>query len=210
VNRQTDAAACGERGCDPEKRQKIIEGARAIFFSAGFDGASMDSIAKAAGVSKGTLYVYFENKNTLFEALIRDMKRDLPEAIFELDEAGDIEESLVRIALNFANRIRDPAHISLVRTVIGAVEKFPDLGLALYNAGVKRGSQRLSDFFIRQNEAGRIRMDDDPEMTARSFIDLTVTGVMRKALICNNFKEADIEDHVRHGVKIFLRAYGPR
>ena len=54
---------------DSAKRRQILDGARRVFLSAGFDGASMGEIAKAARVSKGTLYVYFDSKEALFEAL---------------------------------------------------------------------------------------------------------------------------------------------
>ena len=54
---------------DSAKRRQILEGARAVFLAQGFDAASMGEIARAAGVSKGTLYVYFENKEQLFQAI---------------------------------------------------------------------------------------------------------------------------------------------
>ena len=57
------------------KRRQIMEGARAEFMKSGFDGTSMNDIARSAGVSKGTLYVYFPSKEHLFEALIREEKR---------------------------------------------------------------------------------------------------------------------------------------
>src|ERR1700722_56529 len=66
---------------DPEtlegnaKRRQIMEGAWAVFMAAGFDGASMNDVARVAGVSKGTLYVYFDSKEKLFEALIREERR---------------------------------------------------------------------------------------------------------------------------------------
>ena len=50
------------------KRRQIVDGAREVFLARGFDAASMGDIAKAAGVSKGTLYVYFKNKEELFDA----------------------------------------------------------------------------------------------------------------------------------------------
>ncbi len=56
------------------KRRQIMDGARQVFLSAGFDGASMNDIARAAGVSKGTLYAYFNSKDELFEAIIRAEK----------------------------------------------------------------------------------------------------------------------------------------
>jgi AcrR family transcriptional regulator len=50
---------------DSSKRRQILEGARKVFMNLGFDGASMGEIARAAGVSKGTLYVYFADKSPL-------------------------------------------------------------------------------------------------------------------------------------------------
>ena len=63
---------CG--GAESAKRRQILEGARRVFLASGFDGASMGEIAKAAGVSKGTLYVYFDSKEKLFEALTIEEK----------------------------------------------------------------------------------------------------------------------------------------
>jgi len=49
-----------------EKIRQILDGARRVFLADGFDGASMNDIARVAGVSKGTLYVYFQSKEALF------------------------------------------------------------------------------------------------------------------------------------------------
>ena len=67
-----DGAAAPPAARDPVKRQQIIEGARRVFIDMGFDAASMNDITRAAGVSKGTIYVYFDNKEELFEALIEE------------------------------------------------------------------------------------------------------------------------------------------
>ena len=55
---------------DSVKRRQIVEGARVVFKALGFDAASMGEIARAAGVSKGTLYVYFKDKDELFQAIV--------------------------------------------------------------------------------------------------------------------------------------------
>ena len=59
-----------------------------VFMSAGFDGASMNDVARAAGVSKGTLYAYFDSKEQLFEALIREERAQQAERsiVFPADE----------------------------------------------------------------------------------------------------------------------------
>ena len=72
---------------DSAKRRQIIEGARAVFLAQGFDAASMSDIARKAGVSKGTLYVYFKSKEELFEAIAEEQCRMQAEGVFVLDSA---------------------------------------------------------------------------------------------------------------------------
>ena len=62
-----------------------MEGARTVFLEKGFDAASMGEIARQAGVSKGTLYVYFESKEELFEAIFEEESRAQAEQVFALD-----------------------------------------------------------------------------------------------------------------------------
>ena len=85
----TSADEIGQPSADDgAKRRQVMEGAREIFMSAGFDAASMNDIARAAGVSKGTLYAYFDSKEALFEALIREERAHQPErnTMFPADE----------------------------------------------------------------------------------------------------------------------------
>src|SRR5438270_7997137 len=77
------------------KRRQIMEGARTVFLADGFDGASMNDIARVAGVSKGTLYVYFESKEQLFEALIREERRKQAERLTDCSfETSDVRAVL--------------------------------------------------------------------------------------------------------------------
>ncbi len=73
-------------GKDPDKRRQILDGAQAVFATRGFDAASMSDIAAAAGVSKSTLYVYFEDKEHLFVALIQQERAAQTQGLFELLE----------------------------------------------------------------------------------------------------------------------------
>ena len=80
-----EAEILSERDAPPNdggaKRRQVMDGARTAFLSAGFDGASMNDIARAAGVSKGTLYAYFDSKEQLFEALIREDRNQQAERL---------------------------------------------------------------------------------------------------------------------------------
>ena len=71
-------------GEESSKRRQILDGARKVFMDLGFDAASMGEIARTAGVSKGTLYVYFPSKIDLFEALVRSDRDQQAEQSFLL------------------------------------------------------------------------------------------------------------------------------
>src|SRR5882757_10827669 len=89
---------------DSAKRRQIVEGARQIFLARGFDAASMGDIAKAAGVSKGTLYVYFKNKEELFAAIVHEECFSHAEGAFRLDENdSDVEKALTHVGIEFVN-----------------------------------------------------------------------------------------------------------
>ena len=60
---------------DNAKRRQILDGARKVFLVEGFEGASMNDIARVAGVSKGTLYVYFESKERLFSVIVDEERQ---------------------------------------------------------------------------------------------------------------------------------------
>src|SRR6187551_2857078 len=79
---------------DSSKRRQILDGARKVFMDLGFDGASMNEIARSAGVSKGTLYVYFADKNRLFEAIVEEEVLEQGKAAFNFDPARDVGTTL--------------------------------------------------------------------------------------------------------------------
>src|SRR6202166_4333171 len=87
---------------DGAKRRQIIEGARRVFLAQGFDAASMVEIARAAGVSKGTLYVYFENKERLFDAIVGQECQAQAEGIFNFDLAdNDVDAVLTPLGIAY-------------------------------------------------------------------------------------------------------------
>jgi AcrR family transcriptional regulator len=206
------AATGEERTQDAAKRREIMEGARRVFRARGFDGASMGDIAKAAGVSKGTLYVYFDSKESLFKTLITMDRRQAAERLFDLDEnEPDVRAVLTRFGRSLVAMMMHPEQVALVRTVIGAAEKFPALGRAFFEAGPCHGVSRLSAYLARQAEAGRLQIGD-PDMAAAQFLAL-VQGVLTKGPLfgaSEPLSDQAIEKTVESGVNVFFAAYGPR
>src|SRR5262249_33878516 len=114
---------------DSAKRRQIMDGARAVFLAQGFDAASMGEIARAAGVSKGTLYVYFENKEELFEAIVHEQCEVQAEGLFDLDpDDPDVEAVLTRLGTAFVKFLCQPGKASPLRTVIAIADRMPEIG----------------------------------------------------------------------------------
>ena len=134
---------------DSAKRRQIIEGARAIFLSQGFDAASMNDIARAAGVSKGTLYVYFKHKEQLFEAIVEQECETQAEGIFELDgDDHDVEAVLTRLGFAYIRFLCRPEKASAIRIVIAIAERMPELGRKFYERGPGKGIAKLTEWLI--------------------------------------------------------------
>ena len=105
-------------GHDPAKRQQIIDGARRVFIEMGFDAASMNDITRAAGVSKGTIYVYFANKEELFEALIEEERGSIFKNLYEaLEYSGDLRKTLIHFGKALSIKITSQKVVLAQRTV---------------------------------------------------------------------------------------------
>ena len=203
--------ARGPGAGDTDKRRQILEGARAVFLAAGFDGASMGEIARAAGVSKGTLYVYFDSKEALFEALTIAEKSGLAEVLFTLDaDDPDVRAVLTQLGRTYLAEMCRPEHVSLIRMVIGACEKFPRFGRAFFEAGPAQGIARLSAYLDRQVAAGRLR-SSDTELAAKHFLHLCQSGLLTRLLFNAGgpVTAAEIGYRVDEAVRVFLAGYGP-
>ena len=199
--RASDGAPARER--DGKQRQ-ILTGARTVFLRDGFDGASMNDIAREAGVSKGTLYVYFPSKEALFASYVADDRRRQAEQIVPYASTASLHEALVAIASAFMREMLAPSHIAMVRTVTAAAAKFPEIGRAFYDAGPGYGQERIAAFLAGRNDIAI----DDTAVAAIDFVNLMQGSLLRRALFLPEMPEAtEIDKTVRAGVDAFLRLY---
>jgi len=198
-------------GQDPVKRGQIIDGARRVFIDKGFEAASMNDITREAGVSKGTIYVYFANKEELFEALIEEERGTIFKNMYDvLDRADDLRETLVKFGKVLGLKITSAKVIQAQRTVIGASDRIPELGARFYERGPKRGHDKLMVFLDAAIERGLLRIDD-VDLAAYQFTDLCLAGLFRQCIFAYRTKapsQDEIDHIVRSGVSMFLKAYG--
>jgi AcrR family transcriptional regulator len=191
------------------KRRQIIEGARAVFLAQGFDAASMNDIARAAGVSKGTLYVYFANKEELFEAIVEEECDAQAEGIFDLDPNDhDVDAVLTRLGVGYVKFLCRPEKASAIRTVIAIADRMPEIGRRFYESGPAAGIARLAAYLASQVEAGVLAVEDC-EVAAAQFME-SCQAMLFKPIVFN-FAPAPSDEQVGHGVRIavsvFLAAY---
>lgn len=190
------------------KHKQILRGAREVFLASGFDGASMGEIARAAGVSKGTLYVYFDSKESLFTALVTDECTRTAEACFDLDPDGPVEETLRGLACRYIHAMLEPGHIRTVRMVIGVGEKLPDIGRAYMQAGQEAGIARLSDWLRAKIAQGEFVIED-VEMAAWQFM-LGCQGKLIMPMLFGDNTRPDagmIRNVVDQTVRSFMSAF---
>ncbi len=158
---EPDAATGGE------KSEQILQGAMQEFLAHGYAGTSMDKVAKAGGVSKATVYSYFQDKEGLFAALV---KRLAAEKFVYFD--GVAESTEPAIALRFvATTILDhanlePHFLAFLRLVIAESGRFPQLAQIFVRNLTKPGIERLTKYLASRPELKLL----DPEATARIFI----------------------------------------
>jgi AcrR family transcriptional regulator len=198
-------------GHDPAKRKQIIDGARRVFIEMGFDAASMNDITREAGVSKGTIYVYFNNKEELFEALIEEERRSIFSDLYSALERGEeVRDTLIRFGMALAAKIVSDKVVHAQRTVIGICERIPELGARFYERGPKIGHGKLVEFFEKAIAKGELRIPD-LQLAAYQLTDLCLAGYYRQRLF-GYMTEAPHPDEVRKtvisGVDVFLKAYG--
>ncbi|MES1989919.1 MAG: TetR/AcrR family transcriptional regulator [Pseudomonadota bacterium] len=196
-------------GEDPAKRLQILEGAERVFLAEGYEGASMSTIARAAAVSKGTLYVYFTNKEALFSELIAFQCRAQTDTLYEgLKAPGPVDVLLRQFGRDFVHfKIGDRAH-SIERLVIGEAAKFPELGRAFFEAGPKRGLARLAEFLHARVETGELDVDQ-PLLAADQFMGLCFADLVlkRRMSVIETATPQRIGYIVDHAVDVFLKAY---
>jgi AcrR family transcriptional regulator len=190
---------------DSAKRRQIVEGARQVFLARGFDAASMGDIAKAAGVSKGTLYVYFKDKEQLFVAIVQQECCSHAEGVFKLDDSDhDVEAVLNRIGMEYVNFLCSEGKASSLRIVIAIADRMPEIGKSFYETGPSNGIKRLAAYLRAQVEAGVVNIEDC-DVVAAQFLDACQSTLFKPILF--NFAPPPPAARVKHVIGIAVRAF---
>ncbi|MEL6159164.1 MAG: TetR/AcrR family transcriptional regulator [Cyanobacteria bacterium J06623_5] len=174
-----------ERKKSAAKTAAILDGAMQEFLSNGYAATSMDRVAAAAGVSKATVYSHFQDKASLFAALIQQLAADKFRATsfdFHADNAatGDPKVVLSQLAQELLkDTYRDSQACEFMRLMVGESGRFPELAEPYIANVAKPIIDGLSRYLASHPELAL----SDPEATARLFLGTLVYFIMLQRVL---------------------------
>lgn len=200
------------RGGRAAKRTAILDGAVRVFAAEGFSRASIDSIAREAGVSTRTIYNHFLDKDDLFRTVVGDSAEALAGAEVALidEHLGDGSDPETELT-SFARAWLDPdqtqsAHIALVRQLAVEADRIPPEVVAEWReSGPLRVRRALAARFAGWGERGILDFDDVQHATVH-FVQLIAAANPGPGSGASHRAETD--EWIAAGVRAFLRAYG--
>ncbi|MEM7771737.1 MAG: TetR/AcrR family transcriptional regulator, partial [Cyanobacteria bacterium P01_A01_bin.37] len=171
MNRSASSKSVGRSGSHKsDKAETILSGALEVFTTYGYAAASMDRIAAAAGVSKPTLYSYFQDKEGLFVALVKQLMKNSEQLLFRLPDNPEMLASPAKVLHQMATSVLNEASqnqsiLTLMRLVIGESGKFPELAQTFIREAHKPLLENLAHYLAAQSQL----QFPDPMVAARIF-----------------------------------------
>jgi AcrR family transcriptional regulator len=195
------------RGKSDDRRLAIMDAAAKMFRQAGLERASMSAISTSADGSKGTLYGYFDSKETQFMTVMLCAADEQTQAFINgLDRLpGDLRQALTLIGNTYLSLVLAVDVAAVIRIAIA--DDSNSLGRVLYDRGPKQGWQLVIDFLAREIGAGLLRNADS--VVAATHLKGLFQGSVCEPSLFGAMPDITREDAVREAVDVFLRTYGP-
>lgn len=188
---------------------QVLAGARDIFLRDGFEGASVDDIARAAAVSKATLYSYFPDKRLLFMEVARaECLRAADEAEALIDDDAAVADVLRLAGERIVAFAQSEFGQRMFRMCVAEADRFPALGTAFYDSGPKLIRERLTRYLSKAVERGELRIED-LDLAADQFAQLCKADLHDRAVFGQGVAAPrDVARVVGGAVAMFMARYG--
>lgn len=186
---------------------EVLEAALDVFFEKGFAAARLEDIAARAGVSKGTIYLYFESKDDVFEALVRSIPMPNVEQLRALaaDKTIPADKMLRRVLTFMGGILRDERMIKFPRLIIGEGGRFPKLAESYKREVISRGVAIIGAIIERGIEEGRFHNVDPQHAAFGAISPLLFTAIWRTTFDRFDSAPLDAEAFVAQHIDAFLR-----
>jgi AcrR family transcriptional regulator len=197
---------------DGDVRRRLLAAAQAAFLREGYGKTRLSDIARAAEISKKTIYAHAPSKSALFAAVIQEaIGRTVDDEQLDHVDAGSLGDALVACLTRYARRCFSETGVRVYGLVVSEAWQFPDLVQAYLDAGRNVASAELSKLLTGQADLGG-GIVTSPETAANMLIEMAVAEPLRLAALGIRPRpdEIEIEHRVRDAVRIFLNgATGP-
>jgi TetR/AcrR family transcriptional repressor of mexJK operon len=193
-----------------DKRTEVLEVATRYFLAHGYDGASINAMARDSGISKESIYRYFRSKDDLFKAVIEQelsLYQQRLEAATDLDTHADLETALLDTAENLLLTVMSDRTLALRRLVFQVSLRSPDVGALYYRIGPTAAYERLEALFAQYGLNYRI----SGMSLARHFTAMLLHAFSLQR-DCGLRPAPTVRTARKYGREVvsdFLRAFGP-
>jgi AcrR family transcriptional regulator len=189
---------------------ELLEAALEIFVERGYAAARLEDVAAKAGVSKGTLYLYYANKEELFKAVVRRSIAPLITETRELIEQSedDSERLLARFLEIWWQRYGGTRLAGITKLVIGEAGNFPEMA-RFYNGEVVSGNHELITMILRRGVARHEFRDMDVDAVAYHVMaPLVLRSIWANSIepCCGSAGTMEPEHFLAHHLDMLLRA----
>ena len=192
------------------KLSQVLEGARDVFMRDGYEGASVDDIARVAGVSKATLYNYFPDKKILFFEVAKAECVRQEQATAEMMAMNAPPEEALRGAANRMIRMFISTFgKNVFKVCVAEADRFPELGREFWESGPARARSKMIAYFQQAIDRGELSIED-VDLAADQFAELLKADLFPKLLlgIQDKFSDDEIKRVVDGAVDMFMARYG--
>lgn len=192
------------------KIAQVLKGAREIFLRDGFEGASVDAIAREAGVSKATLYSYFSDKRMLFMEVGRAECTGQSHMLLEgIDMQAPVREVLSEIGRRLLGFMCSDIGQRIFRMCVAESERFPELGRRFYEGGPMVVRAQLVEYIEFAIWRGDLAVEDTG-LAAEQFFELCKVELFPRMMfgVSGAPAPAERERVVEGAVEMFLARYG--
>lgn len=192
------------------KFDQVLDGARAVFMADGFEGASVDDIARAAGVSKATLYSYFPDKRLLFlEVAKAECRHQSQMATDRINDCGPPREVLGQAGRHFLKFLTSKLGQQIFRMCVAESDRFPEIGQQFYRSGPEVMRAEMVGYFQAAADRGQLKIDDF-DLAANQFGELCKADIWPRMIfgMQDTVTDQEIDRVVDGAVETFMARYG--
>ena len=193
--------------------QQIMAAAAKVFARDGLHGTSLDCVAREAGITKGTIYLYYRSKEDLFLATLRQKSAEVfaaLEAAGRPGRRGDFRRRLASFAEEAYRAIGSPEALPMIQMVLAEAGRFPETAELFFREIILKNNRRLAAVLEQGMAAGEFRRVE-PLLAARSLIGMLLAFILSQKVLGGE-RVLPLSDRriLRTVTSIFLDGIAPR